>query len=128
MPEPQSLDDAALTNKLYVVIDRLAQMSVFITSTDHLSDRELYSRLWNSALREEVPEAAYDDGGVSCLDLIIDGSEASARQYMKYYATERDRLDWLERFPDSVLPPHEELPYDRDRHLPKPFEPLRSGD
>lgn len=124
VPAPEALDDAALAKKLYEVIDHLARMSIFITSTDHLNDRELYSKLWNSSLREEVPEAANDDGGVTCIDLLTDGSEASTSLYLKYYADERDRLHWLESFPDYVMPPHEDPPYDRDRHLPKPFEPL----
>lgn len=32
---------------------------------------------------------------------------------------EEERLDWAKQFPEDVIPPHEPLPCDRDRHLPE---------
>src|SRR5215212_9964916 len=52
-------------------------------------------------------------------DLLSGGGEEDTRLYMKYYADEEARRHWLADFPDDGMPPHEEPPYDRDRHLPQ---------
>ena len=127
LPAPETLNDAALTTKLWEVIGRLARVSVFISHTNHLSDRELYTRLFSDWLREEIPESSDDDDGVWHVDPLLNGSEESIRLFLKYYASERERQDWLESEAGYVMPPHEEPASDRDRHLPKPYHGL-TGD
>jgi hypothetical protein len=52
---PEAMDDATLLSQLWEVFDALADIGVFVTSTNHLSDRDLYTVLWQRVLREEVP-------------------------------------------------------------------------
>jgi hypothetical protein len=123
LPEPEAMDDKALTAKLWEVIAALARIRVFITSTDHLSDRELYADLFHRILREEVPDLS-DTAGVSHVDILGGWSEADTQLFLKYYADDEWREDWSTKFPDLVMPPHEDPPYDRDRDLPKPYVEL----
>jgi hypothetical protein len=87
-----------------------------ITSTDHLSDRQLYDRLWRHSLREEQPMVP---GSIDHVDLVSTGSEEAIHAWMKHYADEDTRRDWLKDFPDYDMPAHENPPYDRDRDLPQ---------
>jgi hypothetical protein len=117
LPDPDVLDDSQLTTTLWQIIEALAGMRVFITSTNHLSDRQLYDRLWRYSLREEQPIVP---GSTDHVDLVSSGSEEDIHAWMKYYADQDTRRDWLKDFPDYEMPAHEDPPFDRDRHLPQP--------
>lgn len=119
LPAPDDLDDAALSKKLWQAIQALSLLRTFLENTDHLSDRELYETLWHDALREESfmqPPTSQDYachfdilGGCSAADMVI---------YLKYYASEQERKDWVRDYPQDDLPSQEVLPYDRDCLLP----------
>ena len=125
LPAPESMDDAVLSNKLWEVIRNLAQMRVYLSQTDHLTDRELYARLWNQSFREEIP-TGLDVQGNWHLDLISSGSDEDIELYLRFYADEQERLDWSKSFPDYVLPEHRDAPYDRDRDLPQASKALKT--
>ena len=55
LPEPDTIPDDRINSKLWDVIRALADIRVFLDYTDHLSDRELYHRLWHRVLNQEVP-------------------------------------------------------------------------
>jgi len=118
LPDPETMDDEKLTAKLWEVIEALARMRAFLERTNHLSDRELYTELWNDVLREETKAMAYDEYSAWHTDLIGSGSDEHIDLWMKYYADDETRRQWMKDWPDYEMPDHEDPPYDRDRHLP----------
>lgn len=122
LPPPDELDDPALTAKLWELIQALAQRRLFLHSTDHLSDRELYSWLWHDALREELMGFGLPFGNCH-LDVLGSCSEEDIILQMRYYADEQKRARFAAEFPDFPMPPHEQPPFDRDRRLPQSEPP-----
>jgi len=120
LPPHGELADTELNSKLWEVINALALMGVYLEHTDHLSDRELYILLLGDVLLEEMVFQSGDMNLTCHIDLIGSGSEDDNNIYLKYYAGEDDRTLWVKEFPDESVPGREQLPFDRDRHLPKP--------
>ena len=118
---PGQLNDEALTRKLWQLIVRLAGMNCYLSHTDHLSDRELYTQLVEETLREEVEEAMLrpQPGGCFHYDLIGSGSDEDIQIMLRFYSTEDDREQWHMDFPDDLIPPMCMPPYNRDRLLPQ---------
>ncbi|MCX7066375.1 MAG: hypothetical protein NTW85_01560 [Methylococcales bacterium] len=121
LPPASELSETELSAKLWEVINALSLLAIYLESTDHLSDRELYTLLYEDVLREETVFQSGDMMNMNChIDLVSSGSQADTDLYLKYYADDDDRAFWLKEFPDDVLPSHEPLPFDRDCQLPKP--------
>lgn len=119
MPDPSTLDDRALHAKLWEIINALAAMEIELNHTDHLSDRQLYEHLWSDTFRDEDPYFPPGSGWMQAYDLIGSGSDEDIDICLRYYDSEEQRQRWAESFPNDVIPPHEALPFDRDRHLPR---------
>jgi hypothetical protein len=120
VPPPNELDNSQLHAKLWEVINRLASLGAYLHNTNHLSDRQLYSYLFEEGLREDAVLFPENPGFVYGLDLLGSGSEEDMQLYMKYFASDEYRAEWLADFPDLEMPPHEDPPFDRDKDLPKP--------
>ncbi|MEK6324072.1 MAG: hypothetical protein AABN33_20715 [Acidobacteriota bacterium] len=118
LPDPETMDDEKLTAKLWEVIEALARMRIFLSCTNHLSDRELYTHLRNDVLHEEVKAMAFDESSAWHIDLVGSGSDEHTYLWMKYYADEKTRRQWMKDWPDYEMPEHEDPPYDRDPNLP----------
>ncbi len=119
LPAPEELDDQQLTAKLWEVIHTLARMNVFLSQTNHWSDRELYAHLWHDSLREITMDLPPDSGWNHHIDFLSSGSDEDNELYLKFYADEDYRQRWHKDWPNDAIPPHVDPPYDRDRHLPK---------
>lgn len=116
---PEDMNDIQLMAKLQEVIAELAKLRVFLHNTDHLSDRELYTLLWQDTLHEAYPALPVDELAGRHIDLVSSGSEEDIQCWLMYYASVEDRCDWLERWPDNPMPERARPPFDRDRHLPR---------
>ena len=122
LPEPDALDDASLKRKLWEVIAGLAALRVYMDNTNHLSDRELYARLWHEMLRGET--AAIDEiGWQTHLEPDFpDDAGKSLLVYLTYYADHETRERWSKEFPEDPMPAHQDPPFNRDDLLPGPPE------
>ena len=108
-------DDDMLRELLEDAVDRLFCVRVVLEMTEHLSDRELYTLIYRDIL--PACEKKVDLPGNylcwRCLD------ESDIETWLAYYATEAERLQWLEHN-EGPLPEPMELPY--PRKLPRASE------
>jgi hypothetical protein len=129
LPQSSCINDSQIHDKLWEVIHGMALLGCYLSSTDHLSDRQLYELLWDELLREPTSVTPGDPNAAWHIDLLGGCSEEDLRLRLKYYADEEERLSWEGEFPDDIIPPHEPLPYDRDRFLPAaPSTYVRMGE
>lgn len=117
MPPPESLDDEAVSLEVWQVIQRLSELHAYIDTTNHLSDRQLYERLYEQ-LDEPVEDMFPGPGSGYHLEMLASGDEEDDRIWLRYFADEQTRVEWRDEF-GVDLPPKEDPPYDRDRLMPK---------
>ena len=83
IPKPDQLDDNALTSKLTEIVDGMASLNAYLVHTNHLSDRELYERLYNDTLPEKRQEL-----NIECIYV----SDCNNGEPPNYEAVDRDRF------------------------------------
>jgi hypothetical protein len=118
---PTSVPDHELESHLERLIEALAQRGLLLCQTDHLSDRELYTLLVDQVLGEETESYPINSGWFTHLELARFGApngEDGTCVFLRYYADESEREEWQQEFPNELIPPDEEPPYDRDQWLP----------
>jgi hypothetical protein len=118
LPDPDKLDEAQLSQKLWELMHELADRHAVLHCTDHLSDRELYTKLWSETLREDTSILPADSTYTEHIDLLGSGSDEDVHLYLKYYADEKQRQHYAEQFPRLVISEHCDPPYSRDHLLP----------
>jgi hypothetical protein len=94
IPDGTTLDDESLRASLWEVINGMASIGMYLDSTDHMSDRELYRYLVTDALCEETILPVDGSDGGWHLSPIGGGSEEDNDVYLRYYADDdmRQRL------------------------------------
>ncbi|MCC5834619.1 MAG: hypothetical protein JJU20_07790 [Opitutales bacterium] len=94
LPPEGKLDDHCLTEKLHVLIDLLARFHIFLSFTDHLTDRELYNRVLGSLLDEPFELSIFTPGALQHIDLCNDPD-----LYEEFYdfgsVTPANRDEWI---------------------------------
>jgi hypothetical protein len=122
---PSGLSDLQLPGRLWELLYAAAARRFFFCFTDHLSDRELYTALWEQWLDEptaDIPLEAETNTTLFVSELNANGM-THEEIWLCYYAEEADRVPLS---PGEIIPPHKDLPNDRDRHLPTPPIPLEA--
>ena len=56
---------------------------------------------------------------------LITSNEEDTFVFFNFYATEEERQDWRQQFPDRVMQPRADLPFDRDKSLPETVGRIR---
>jgi hypothetical protein len=116
LPYPDDVTDAELSKVLWDVINGMADLGAYLTSTNHLSDRELYSLLWHETLRAEHPVVPDDYPLMTHIDILGGWSNEDILTHLKYYADEEERQRAIAE--GHTIPDHVDPPYSRDHLLP----------
>src|ERR1035437_10256869 len=123
---PSALDDRQLPGRLWEWLYAAAARRFFFWSTNHLSDRELYTLLWERWLDEptaDIPPEAQTNT-TTIISEFNAGGMTHEEIWLRYYADVADQALWHSTDPEFVFPPHQDPPYERDRFLPVPPIPL----
>jgi hypothetical protein len=113
LPAPDQLSDQQVRTLLTETIQKLYSRRIVLDFTDHLSDRELYRLIYRDILpcAEKKIDSLSNYLHWDCADM---GGDPSI--WLRYYASEEERLMWADDLSDP-LPPSEEPPY--PRQLPR---------
>jgi hypothetical protein len=82
-----------------------------------LSDRELYTVLWQDTLIQEHPIVPDEFQMMTHIDLLGGWSNEDMRTYLKYYADDQERARFASET-NAAIPEHEDPPFRRDHLLP----------
>jgi len=118
IPPAEALGDDALSARLRIVIDALADVYTYLIHTDHLSDRDLYRRLSESVLDEPVHEICEGSGGREFIDMAGGSSAGDRKIWLTHYASDDERAEAMAHH--EQVPERAPSPFDRDRTLPRP--------
>ena len=124
---PAELTDRQLPGRLWEWLYAAAARRFFLHFTNHLSDRELYTLLWEQWLDEpaaDIPLEAETNTNTDISEFDA-GGLTQEEIYLRYYIDEESKDIWRSTEPKIVFPPHLDPPFDRDRFLPVapiPFE------
>jgi ferritin-like protein len=109
VPPPEALADEDITTALKTLIDGLAMLGIFLTGTDHLDDRRLYTQLATKVIEEEIRDVPPN----------ADMSEFIDLSACVPPGVQEDGADEQQADDDGIKPKWKKIA-DRDRTLPRP--------
>jgi len=118
---PEEVGDDELSGELWRVIWAMALLRLLLERTDHLSDRELYERLYEEELTEPTNfQPGEPEAPIYVTDLLGGYGPDEIRLLLTYYADrlEEDHVATLRDSLEGDIPQPRERPHDRDRFLP----------
>jgi len=118
---PDELTDEALPAKLWELLHNLACHGFYIQHSDHLSDRQVYSGLWQRGIRDEALLPGKCKSGGWFHDFLGSWGEEDMQIWLRFYASDEERAKHQKEWPNDTIPAKENLPYNRDWRLPKAF-------
>jgi hypothetical protein len=110
-----ALSDADLHDILWEVIRKLFSRRIVLDFTDHLSDRELYCLIFRDILPAREKKLDWPN---NYLHWDCTGPSRDPEVWLRYYATEEEREDWVATY-RQPLPPAAACPHPRKL----PYEP-----
>lgn len=126
--DPKGLSDTEVLGYLRCLVDLLARYHLCLTSTNHLSDRELYRHILTRVLPEPVGIGPDPSGTL----LYQECCPCDSEEYLAYFADDLMREDWASDTGEP-LPEKRPLCSDRDTWIELlaesyRFEPLPKAD
>ncbi len=109
-----------VSDRLWQLIHCLAGLRVFLINTDHLSDFELYDKVVSDYMNRTILHIPFDETSGCLIDFASKDSDEGTQDWLKFYATNPDRIEWAKANPGKPLPVSELPAYSRDSILPKP--------
>lgn len=125
VPPPETLSDEDVSERLWRIINKLAEHHVFFYHTDHLSDRAFYTAIYEDILYEGIRDLPIDPKAPwECWSTDFDMcNDCDVETYLRYYADEQERAFWADDDPELRAIQRIPTPYDRDRILPRLPDP-----
>jgi hypothetical protein len=94
----------------------------YVLHTNHLTDHELYAKLWGRGMRDQAHLPGRNPRGGWFHDFLGGWDEDDIQLWLRYYASDEDRTKHAQEYPKDLIPPKEKTIHNRDWRLPKgPF-------
>ncbi len=111
--DPATIWDNELAGAIQRLVLDLSWLHVYFTETEHLTDRDLYARLYEFArYSDRTLEPGSSEGGI--VVSLLDGAGGGVPDiFFRYYASPELRTAYQRLHPEEVLPELEPAPYPR---------------